>query len=814
MTDEPTGGVPFSLVERGDGQYPSPAIQTNRLPPADLDDEGSGVDLKRYVAAVLRHKWMIIGLVLVGGVIGYFAMGMVKPEYNAQVTLWIEGSDSRSSRGTVDMAPMRSSQLLSSGAWIELLRSYVVLDPVVISERLYLHADRPQDRPLFDGLALKDRMIPGEYRLWADHQRNDYLLERRDGREVERGAFGDSVGTGIGLDWVPDFTMFPSDRAVVFTLSPPRDESVRLASELKTSMDKGGNFLRISLRGEDPAHTASILNTLAERHVEAAADLKRAKVDTLVATLLNQLQSAEVNLRNVETALEGYKVATATLPSDRSTPVAPGINMTTDPVFNRFFTMRVDLEQIRRDRDILLRAIQSGGPPVVEALMAVGPVQQSPELTAALGELTTARAQLRSLQATYTSEHPSVQDAAQEVARLENQTVPHLVRMLVSELETREAELDRTITAASGELRQIPPRAIEEARLQRQVGIAASLYTRLEANYQEARLAAAASLPDIQILDAATVPRRPVQDEKIMVLLAAVMASLGLGIGGAILRDLLDPRIRYPDEVSRRMGLNILGMVPRLPVKEREQGQYVQVHEAFRSIRLSVNHAFGAAGPITLTVSSPGPSEGKTFIAANLAVAFADQGHRVILVDGDIRRGSLHDLLGLDRKPGLTDFLEGDLERDQTIQSTRFERLSAITSGRRARRGPELIGSAGMRELLTGLRAEYDVIIVDSPPLGAGVDPFALSTMTGNLLLVIRSGTTDREMATSKLELVDRLPVRVLGAIMNDVPHGREYGYNYYSYSYVTGYEAIDEPREPVVTKPEEKTLQAKGVRG
>ena len=117
-----------------------------------------------------------------------------------------------------------------------------------------------------------------------------------------------------------------------------------------------------------------------------------------------------------------------------------------------------------------------------------------------------------------------------------------------------------------------------------------------------------------------------------------------------------------------------------------------------------------------------------------------------------------------------------------------------------------------MRDLLFSLRTEYDVVIVDSPPLGAGVDPFALSTMTGNMLLVLRSGATDRDMATSKLELVDRLPVRVLGAIMNDVPQGRQYGYSYYSYSYVTGYEAVDEPEEPLVGEQEIKQLQVEGA--
>jgi capsular exopolysaccharide synthesis family protein len=742
--------------------------------------------------------------------VGYFAMSLVKPEYEAQATLWVQGGGG--GQGTVDAGPMQSSQLLQSSAWIDLLRSFAVLDYVVIEERLYLHAGRPEDRPLLEGLTLGPRFAPGDYRVWADHARRSYVLETRGGNAVERGEFGDSVAASVGLSWQPDLTAFPEDRPVNFTVAVPRDEAVNLGERLRTQIDRTGNFLRLELRGEDPQRTASVLNALADRHVEMAAELKRTKVDTLVSILQSQLRSAERQLRDVELALEDFKVATATLPAERSTPIAPGTQMTTNPVFNRFFNMRVTLEQIRESQDVLRRAISGQDGPVVEALASVGAVQQSAELQRALDDLTEARADLRALESRYTAEHQAVVRARNVVSTLEDRTIPGLVNALLAELETREAELEETLASASDELREIPPRAIEEARLERQVGIAGQLYTTLEQRYQEASLASASSVPDIRILDEAAVPRRPVQDEQIMVLLAAILGALGLGIAGAILRDRLDPRIRYPQEISRRMGLDILGMVPRLPNRKQGQEQLTQVQEAFRTIRLNVQHAFGTAGPITFTVSSPGPGDGKTFVASNLAVAFAKHGNRVILVDGDIRRGWLHDLMKVDRKPGLTDYLDGKIGRQKLIRETRFKRLDVIPSGKRIRYGPELLGSEDMRELLLGLRADYDVVIVDSPPMGAGVDPFALSTMTGHLLIVLRSGATDRELASSKLELLDRLPIRVLGAIMNDVPAGKEYGYSYYSYSYVSGYEAVDEvEEEPALEEGKKKPLQVGG---
>src|SRR5205807_5191909 len=122
---------------------------------------------------------------------------------------------------------------------------------------------------------------------------------------------------------------------------------------------------------------------------------------------------------------------------------------------------------------------------------------------------------------------------------------------------------------------------------------------------------------------------------------------------------------------------------------------------------------------LLITITSPGTGDGKSFVSSNLAIAFADAGFRTVLIDGDLRRGGLHRLLNVSRKPGLTDFLSGGLERDEVIQSTAYPSLSFIGGGTRKPSAPELLGSPAMMELIAGLRGTYNVILVDSPPLGA-----------------------------------------------------------------------------------------------
>ena len=209
-----------------------------------------------------------------------------------------------------------------------------------------------------------------------------------------------------------------------------------------------------------------------------------------------------------------------------------------------------------------------------------------------------------------------------------------------------------------------------------------------------------------------------------------------------------------------------------------------------RGTCLNVLHAHGT-GPVIVTVTSPGRADGKSFVASNLAVAFADGGYRTLLVDGDVRCGTLHRTLKLARRPGLTDLLQGRAGQEQVVQPSAYGTLSFLGCGSRTHDGPALVGSAALPRALAWLRSSYDAIIVDSSPLAAGTDAFALGTATGTLLLVLRTGVSDGGLAQAKLQVMNHLPIRVLGAVLNDVRRDRLY--RNYSY-YLEGYEAQDEP--------------------
>lgn len=760
----------------------SVASYSPSTPEPYYEEADEGTDWNRVLYAIRRHRWLVLGIVLLGLGVGAVLTRVIPSQYVVEATLWVEP---RREPGP-EVGPIRTERLLDEQAWVDLLKSYVVLDQVVRDQRLYLEPRRPADSTVLRSFAVAEEFRPGDYQLAISGDGRRYVLSDED-REIERGNAGDSIGRAVGIRWAPRPADLPRGQTVAFTLQTLRDAARSLAKNLKPAMDLEGNFMRLEMRGSDPVRLAAVVNAVANRYVQVAGDLKREKVTELASILRDQLDSSRSHLRRAEASLENFRVRTITLPSDRYGPGGGTAGPPTDPTFSTFFTTRTDRERLQLDREKLQAILPrlATSPSAFEALPVIESVRNSPDLTAALEELTELRAELRAQRYRYADEHPAVKKTMADIAIMERESIPAMIRALLEELNQRATVLDRQVATTERSLREIPTRAVEEARLQRDVQTAEELYTTLQQRYEEARLAEASTIPDVRVLDNATVPKQPITTLLIRIMLVSLVASIGVGVATAVLVDRADPRVRYPEQVTRSLGLPILGAVPHVKRVGRkpqpDAAERVQVIEALRGICLNLSYVHATNGSLMLTVTSPGAGDGKSFLSTNLALTFADGGRRTLVIDGDLRRGSLHHRLGINRRPGLTEYLRGEVPLDQIIQPTRFGALHVIPCGARAAEAPELLGSPAMAQLMDQVRGRYDVILCDSPPMGAGIDPFVLGTITGNLLLVLRTGVSHREVTQAKLQVLSRLPVQLLGAVLNDVPVGQPYGY--YSYS-------------------------------
>jgi uncharacterized protein involved in exopolysaccharide biosynthesis len=315
----------------------------------------------------------------------------------------------------------------------------------------------------------------------------------------------------LGWRWAPTAQQLRKGKTIAFTLKNPREVSNDLMENLRTSMAaEDANFLRISLNGEERYGLAPQLNAITDQFVDIAAELKRSKLVEMRLALDSQLVIAARNLKEAETKLESFKIGTITEPTE-GVPVPGGLSTTSQTVTTDFFTKKTQLEALRTDRkqieDVLARA--KGGAITVDAFQTIAAVRQAPDLVRALTEVSNLEADTRALRYRYTDEYRGIQQNLANLEILKTQTIPTLAQALIDQLKVQEADLDKRIGVAGKGLEQVPARATTETRLVRDFSAAENLFKTLQERYEEAKLSEISAIPDLKILDRATIPRSP-----------------------------------------------------------------------------------------------------------------------------------------------------------------------------------------------------------------------------------------------------------------------------------------------------------------
>jgi capsular exopolysaccharide synthesis family protein len=754
--------------------------------------------LERPLAAFRRYKWLMLGVFALAVLGGVVATRFVKPEYEVRATIWIASETPLQDK----TGPIRSHELLNAEAWVELLKSYRISDEVVRKLSLYVRPDDARDSTYFRDFSVADRFVPGTYALDVQRDGSHWTLALESGAFSEAGVAGDSIGRRAGLRWQPPVATLGrlAGKKVRFTVSTPRETAIELMKRLNARLPERSNFLWLTLQDPDPQLAALTLNTWVHEYVDVAGQLKRRNMVEFANILGGQLQFAETSLRDAESALEQFKVHTITLPSENA-PVAAGVQDTRDPALKSFFDKKIEYDNMRQDREALEKVIANvgTGTATYESALLIPSVANNPGAKAlrnSFDDLYKKQSDLAAARQVYTDEYPVVRDLKNAIEAMKTKTIPQQASSLLGQLRVREADFEQRIGGQSRELQAIPSRTIEEMRLRRSVNVAEGLYGTLKSRYAEAKLAEASAVPDVTVLDSAIAPLNPSKNTAPRIIAMAVLGGLAAAVALALLLDNVDQRIRYPDQATHDLGLTIAATVPRFPnggVSKQSPEQISQLVESFRTLRMNVVNASG--GAVTMAVSSPSPGDGKSFISSNLAMSFADAGFRTLLVDGDTRRGTLHEMFSLPRSAGLTDYLAKDVDQDAIVHETAHENLSVIPSGNPRRRSPELLTSPALSHLIADLKTRYDAVIFDTPPLAAGIDGYAIAAATGSLLVVLRIGQTEKRMAAAKMLLVDRLPINILGTVLNAAPTGGEYEY----YGYVSGYGTLElEPGQQV----------------
>ncbi len=300
---------------------------------------------------------------------------------------------------------------------------------------------------------------------------------------------------------------------------------------------------------------------------------------------------------------------------------------------------------------------------------------------------------------------------------------------------------------------------------------------------------------DVQVLEQATVPEKPSFPRKTRTLAAAIFVGALLGACLALVRDRMDTRMRSVEEIQTVIGLPILGVVPAMSGRRTAIARAMTVHldprsvvaEAYRTIRTAVYFGAGEQACKTILMTSPEPGDGKTTSASNLAIAIAQTGRSVLLLDADFRKPTQHKNLDIKDAIGLSSVLAGREPLERAIQRTGVEGLDILPCGPIPANPSEILNSREFGELIDSLAARYDHIIFDSPPVNAVTDARILGAVCDATILVMRADKSTKKAGEHARNGLLAVGARILGAIVNDAPNRK--GYEVYGGSY---YGSID----------------------
>jgi len=389
----------------------------------------------------------------------------------------------------------------------------------------------------------------------------------------------------------------------------------------------------------------------------------------------------------------------------------------------------------------------------------------------------------------YGAQHPEHQQTVAHLAKVEELIADEVRRNVeaeraeVSTLVAQESDLTTELGKVRGELLEKQKLQEEFASIKAEQEQAESVYTTLGKRGAEVALQAQSQLNDVRIVDKAVPPTKPASPNIPLNLAAALFVGTGGGIGLALLRHRMIDRISSPGDVEAETVMPLLGVIPRVraasgPARalyafERPRSRQA---EALRAIRAILSTYPGRVNSRRLVVTSCLEEEGKSHAAIGVAVAFAQLGSRVLLIDADLRRPTLHTLFGMAEGPGLAEVIAGaDIER--AARPTVVAHLDLLPRGAAVDYPNELLASPELERLLSRLRATYSVIVIDTPPAAVVSDALALARGADGVIVVVRSGKISPALVNKTAERLEQVGANILGVVLNDVAMENQPGY-------------------------------------
>lgn len=592
-----------------------------------------------------------------------------------------------------------------------------------------------------------------------------------------------------------------------------------IQGHIEAAQEGSTNIIKITATAGDPRTAERYATLLADAYREENIYNRNRQVIEARRFVEGQLKNLEASLHESEQALREFKE------QEGQVFVTEEARQALEQ-YNKLEGEQERLQRVKKEVAAQLQSLQESKTVVQETQSRV----YSDEVEALISKLNQRMSDLTQerdlLLINYTPEHALVRELDRRILNVKGE----MIRELESKLRTfdeRERAIRESIVRYKERYLSLPQAAIQLARLERDVMVNSNLYAALKSKHQEFMIKGAEQIEEVTIIEPAQIPTRPVNAPNLPLnaFLGVLMGGM-VGLVAAFLKESFDTSIGTIEEVEAYLKVPVLGVIPRVDRKEVEREIQMgfqekldretldlychlvalfdpqsPLAEGYRSLRTNIQFAGGMQGNRVLAFVSAGAQEGKSTSAVNLSIALAQDGKRVLLVDADLRKPTIHERLGLEQVPGLsevilgtvgypeairtvTDLMLGKLGVEQVINAPGIDNLNILPSGKRPDNPAEFMNSQRLTELIDSVRKEYDIVIFDCPPILPVTDGVTLGSKVDGVVMVYQVGKVGRNALKRAKSLLENAHASLIGIVLSNVSAELTPDYEMYRYSY------------------------------
>lgn len=621
------------------------------------------------------------------------------------------------------------------------------------------------------------------------------------------------------------FSIFKNNENGTETIDNDNVYIKRLKGIIDVETTRETQTINVSIESRDPNECAIIINTFVKEYVKN--DLERAASSSgrIKSFLSEQLEKIQNKLSDSENELQQYQQKEGVVNLEENSRIMIEKSSEFESIY---FTAKAELEitlsQIKhlkenlsdKEKDLLNETLRVANPMINFLKQTIASKEANlaeieNQMQGSSVNINSIKDEIKNLQKRLTNEtklllssgyipgpespFKSNQDIVDNILKLETQKIS---------LNAKVKEYKKLNDYYLNQLESLPRKNIDFIRLKRTQQVNEKLYIMMKEKYEESRISEASKIGSIYVIDKAIPNIEPIKPKKKMNVLIGTILGLGIGFAIAFIKESLDNTIKGKEDLTR-LGVTVLSVIPKIGTskgkKHISDKEYLKsklityqeprspISEAFRSFRTNIELTKIDKELNSFAVTSSTSGEGKTTAIVNLAISFAQFGHKTLLIDSDMRKPVINKMFDFDRSPGLSELIIKKNTFDETIKRTDIKNLSILPSGNIPPNPSELIGSQKMKDLVKELSKKYDKIFFDAPPVLAVTDPILIGKFVDGLFFVTRSEITDMELIKHTLETMKNTKTPLIGGVINEVTsktllYGKYYHYYHYHYKY------------------------------